>query len=185
MPKEIPELPENDLVFALPERGRRRKDRPNVVVFFTDQQRYDTAGVHGNPLGLTPNFDRVAREGTLIEHSFTVQPVCGPSRACMQTGRYATQTGCFRNGVPLGEARTLARDFGGAGYHTGYIGKWHLADREPVRFSERGGYGSWLASNKLEFTSDAYHAVVLMRRASPSSSPATASTPSPTRPSVL
>ena len=119
---EIPELPENDLVFALPERGRRRKDKPNVVVFFTDQQRHDTAGVHGNPLGLTPNFDRVAREGTLIEHSFTVQPVCGPSRACMQTGRYATQTGCFRNGVPLGEARTLARDFGGAGYHTGYIG---------------------------------------------------------------
>lgn len=39
-------------------------DRPNVIVFFTDQQRWDTAGVHGNPAGLTPNFDRMAVEGT-------------------------------------------------------------------------------------------------------------------------
>jgi arylsulfatase A-like enzyme len=37
--------------------------KPNVIVFFTDQQRWDTTGVHGNPLGLTPNFDRVAGEG--------------------------------------------------------------------------------------------------------------------------
>jgi hypothetical protein len=36
-------------------------DRPNVVVFFADQQRWDTTGVHGNPLDLTPNFDRMAR----------------------------------------------------------------------------------------------------------------------------
>jgi len=34
--------------------------KPNIIVFFTDQQRWDTTGVHGNPLGLTPNFDRVA-----------------------------------------------------------------------------------------------------------------------------
>lgn len=39
-------------------------DRPNVIVFFTDRQRWDTAGVHGNPAGLTPNFDRMAVEGT-------------------------------------------------------------------------------------------------------------------------
>ena len=36
--------------------------QPNVIVFFTDQQRWDTTGVHGNPLGLTPNFDRMARQ---------------------------------------------------------------------------------------------------------------------------
>ena len=38
-------------------------DRPNVVVFFTDQQRWDTSGLHGNPMGLTPNFDAMARRG--------------------------------------------------------------------------------------------------------------------------
>jgi arylsulfatase A-like enzyme len=132
-----------------------------VIVFFTDQQRWDTTGVHGNPLELTPNFDRMARSGTHLYNSFTCQPVCGPARSCLQTGLYATQTGCFRNGIPLpAEARTLAHYFGEAGYQTGYIGKWHLAGHEPVPKNERGGYNYWLASNLLEFTSDAYDAVM-------------------------
>ena len=38
--------------------------KPNVIVFFTDQQRADTTGAGGNPCGLTPNFDRVAFTGT-------------------------------------------------------------------------------------------------------------------------
>ena len=75
--------------------------KPNVIVFFTDQQRWDTTGVHGNPLGLTPNFDRMARSGTDVHYTFTAQPVCAPSRACLQTGLYATNTGVFRNGIVL------------------------------------------------------------------------------------
>jgi len=54
--------------------------KPNVIVFFTDQQRWDSTGLHGNPLDLTPNLDRVAREGTHVAYSFTNQPVCGPAR---------------------------------------------------------------------------------------------------------
>lgn len=135
--------------------------RPNVLVFFTDQQRWDTTGVHGNPLGLTPNFDRMARAGTDVHYSFTCQPVCGPARSCLQTGRYATATGCWRNGIPLppGE-RTLAHHFNEAGYDTAYIGKWHLADGDPVPQDQRGGYQTWLAANTLEFTSDAYQTTV-------------------------
>ena len=135
--------------------------RPNVIVFFTDQQRWDTAGVHGNPLGLTPNFDRMAVSGTHLYHTFTCQPVCGPARSVMQTGLYPTTTGCYRNSIPLPEnSRTLAHYFKEAGYATGYIGKWHLADENPVPEQKRGGYEFWLASNALEFTSDAYDAVV-------------------------
>lgn len=134
---------------------------PNVIVFFTDQQRWDTTGVHGCPLDLTPNFDRMARGGTHIAHSFTCQPVCGPARSCLQTGLYATTTGCFRNGIPLPpQARTLAHHFRDAGYATGYIGKWHLAGTNPVPEEERGGYDYWLAANALEMVSDAYDAVV-------------------------
>ena len=139
----------------------KRADRPNVIVFFTDQQRWDTAGVHGNPLELMPNFDRMAQRGTHVYHSFTCQPVCGPARSCLQTGLYATTSGCFRNGIPLpATAKTLAHYFREAGYETGYIGKWHLADEEPVPASKRGGYQYWLASNALEFTSDSYRTVV-------------------------
>ncbi len=133
--------------------------QPNIIVFFTDQQRWDTTGLHGNPLDLTPNFDRLARAGTDVHTSITCQPVCGPARACLQTGRYATETGCFRNGIALpGESRTLAHYFSEAGYDTAYIGKWHLADgaHGPVSPEQRGGYDYWLAANLLEFTSDAY-----------------------------
>ena len=141
--------------------ARRRTDHPNVIVFFTDQQRWDTTGVHGNPLDLTPNFDRMAQAGTHLYSAFTPQPVCGPARSCMQTGMYATTTGCFRNGIPLSdEHTTLAHVFREAGYATGYIGKWHLADEEPVPQPKRRGYEHWLAANLLEFTSDAYDAVL-------------------------
>ena len=136
---------------------RLRSDRPNVVVVFTDQQRWDSVGLHGNPLDLTPNLDRMARRGTHVPNAFTAQPVCAPTRACLQTGLYPTTSGIYRNHLRL-SARipTLAHHFGGAGYQTGYIGKWHLTDRDPVPLEERGGYQSWLAANVLEFCSDAY-----------------------------
>ena len=137
---------------------------PNVVVFFTDQQRWDTTGLHGNPMDLTPNLDRLGRAHTHLAHTFTCQPVCGPVRSCLQTGLYATATGCFTNGIPLPEdSRTLAHYFAQAGYQTGYIGKWHLYGRDvmgPVPAAHRAGYQYWLASNVLEFTSQAYHTVL-------------------------
>ncbi|HTL28343.1 MAG TPA: sulfatase-like hydrolase/transferase, partial [Tepidisphaeraceae bacterium] len=136
-------------------------DRPNVIVFFTDQQRWDTTGVHGNPLDLTPNFDRMARAGTGVHYSFTCQPVCGPARMCLQTGMYQNRTGGYRNNIPLPpNVKTLAHHFKNGGYRTGYIGKWHLATQEPVPPDARGGYDDWLASNILEFTSDAYRCEV-------------------------
>jgi arylsulfatase A-like enzyme len=129
--------------------------RPNVIVVFTDQQRWDTVGP------FTPNLDRMARHGTQATVALTPQPVCAPARAALQTGRYPTTTGVYRNARVLPpEERTLAHHFGAAGYATGYIGKWHLAGSEPVREEERGGYRSWLAANALEHTSDAYRTIV-------------------------
>jgi arylsulfatase A-like enzyme len=144
--------------------SKRRQDKPNVVVFFTDQQRWDAAGVHGNPLDLMPNFDRMATQGTHLYHTYTCQPVCGPARASLQTGLYATNTGCFRNGIPIDpDAQTLGHLFRDHGYDTGYIGKWHLGERDsrgPVDPKYRDGYDYWLASNVLEFTSDEYNTVM-------------------------
>lgn len=144
--------------------------KPNVVVFFTDQQRWDTLGVQGNPMGLTPNLDRFSARNTLYENAFTCQPVCGPARSCIQTGKYATQTGVYKNGLALkSDENTLATVFGNADYKTGYIGKWHLAgvelghldwQQEPVPPDRRGGYQFWLGADATEFISDAYNAVL-------------------------
>jgi len=138
-----------------------RTDKPNVIVFFTDQQRWDSSGLHGNPLDLMPNFDRMARAGTHCANAFTCQPVCGPARAVLQTGLHATATGAWRNGIPLRpDQKTLAHHFNAAGYDTGYIGKWHLASENAVRKEERGGYEYWLAANVLEFCSQEYNCVM-------------------------
>ena len=138
-----------------------RENHPNVIVFLTDQQRHDSTGIHGNPLELTPNFDRMARDGTHVAKSFVAQPLCGPSRSILQTGMYATKSGCFRNGIPLPQnAKTLAHYFKDAGYATGYIGKWHLASKDPTPKAEQGGYDYWLAANTLEFSSHPYDTVV-------------------------
>ena len=54
--------------------------KPNILFVFSDQQRWDTMGCYGQKLSVTPNLDRLAREGTLFENTFTCQPVCGPAR---------------------------------------------------------------------------------------------------------
>jgi len=140
--------------------------QPNILFFFTDQQRWDTCGCYRQPLEVTPNLDRMAAEGVRFDLAFTCQPVCGPARSCLQTGKYATETGCFRNSIalPLDE-RTIAHDLSAAGYEVGYLGKWHLAStgeahnyrERAVPPERRGGYQDfWLASDVLEFTSHGY-----------------------------
>ena len=95
----------------------------NIIFYFSDQQRYDTVNEE-----LTPNLMQLAREGVTFHNNITCQSVCGPARACLQTGRYATQLGCNFNGIPLpSDSKTLAQYFNNAGYQTAYIGKWHLA----------------------------------------------------------
>ena len=91
--------------------------KPNIVVYLSDQQRWDTLGCYGQALPVTPHLDALAREGTRFENAFTCQPVCGPARACLQSGMYATQTGCYRNDIELPlDIRPLASWFAEAGY---------------------------------------------------------------------
>ena len=147
----------------------------NIIFYFTDQQRWDTCGCFGQPLDITPNLDALARDGVKFDNAFSPQPVCGPCRALFQTGKYPTETGCFRNNIMLpAGVKTLGQYIEEAGYETAYIGKWHLASdgelEKPPAIDHtvtaiprelRGGYtGFWRAADVLEFTSHGYDGFV-------------------------
>ena len=147
----------------------------NIIFYFTDQQRWDTCGCFGQPLDITPNLDQLAREGVKFDNAFSPQPVCGPCRALFQTGKWPTETGCFRNNIMLpANVKTLGSYIEEAGYETAYIGKWHLASdgelEKPPTIDHtvtaiprelRGGYtGFWRAADVLEFTSHGYDGFV-------------------------
>ena len=119
----------------------------NIIFYFTDQQRWDTCGCYGQPLDITPNLDALAAEGVKFENAFSPQPVCGPCRALFQTGKYPTETGCFRNNIMLPKGiKTLGEYMEqDAGYETAYIGKWHLASDGELEqhdiVAEAAGFG--------------------------------------------
>ncbi len=141
--------------------------RPNIILIISDQFRWDCLGANGrNPVGITPNLDAMAREGTNFANAITTQPVCTPSRACLFTGQYATRIGVWKNGIPLPtDAVTIAKVLRGAGYTANYVGKWHLAPEDhnnpatlgPVPLPYRGGFDDfWEGCNVLELTSHPY-----------------------------
>lgn len=102
--------------------------RPNLLFVFSDQQSFDMLGCNGNPDILTPNTDRFAAEGVRFTHCFSNAPVCTPYRGMLMSGKHPLHNGAFENDFPL--CPQAGPHFGsilqGAGYRTGYVGKWHL-----------------------------------------------------------
>jgi len=147
------------------------KRKPNIVIYHSDQFRWDFVGANGaNSSTRTPNLDALAAAGTNFNHAVTNQPVCAPSRSVLLTGRYATETGVWRNGLALSqELPTIATELRNAGYTANYIGKWHLAagseaqggGRGPVKAEHRGGFlDLWEGSNALEFSTHPYEGTI-------------------------
>ncbi|NOY81574.1 MAG: sulfatase-like hydrolase/transferase [Kiritimatiellaeota bacterium] len=107
--------------------------RPNILLITTDQQRWDTLGCYGNPHVRTPHLDALAARGARFETAIVQNPVCIPSRACLQTGRYTHQHGVEymesviddTPGLPPDELTVMER-LQHAGYRTAAFGKIHM-----------------------------------------------------------
>jgi choline-sulfatase len=66
--------------------GQDLKKRPNLILFMPDEIRADSLACYGNPVTRTPNFDRLAKEGTRFANCHVQFPVCGASRCSLLTG---------------------------------------------------------------------------------------------------
>ena len=92
-----------------------------------DQLRFDYLSCAGHPTLDTPNFDRIANLGVRFTNAYVQSPICGASRMCYYTGRYASSHGAQWNGFPLrvGEM-TLGDHLRDAGMNCWLIGKTHM-----------------------------------------------------------
>ena len=114
-------------------------DRPNILWYCSDQQRFDTIGALGNGHINTPRLDAFAGEGVAFTHAYCQSPICTPSRASFLTGAYPSAVGVNGNGnefFPRGqESRLLPHRLAESGYDCGLVGKLHLAS--PALGTER------------------------------------------------
>jgi arylsulfatase A-like enzyme len=147
-----------------------KKPQPNVIFIIADDLGYTDIGVYGSSFYETPKIDQLAKNATRFTNGYANCPVCSPSRASFQTGKYPVNTGVTdwikgrkvqigatandRWVVPDTEydmklsETTIAEALKEKGYATAFLGKWHLGETEEF-YPENQGYdfniGGWSA----------------------------------------
>jgi arylsulfatase A-like enzyme len=136
--------------------------RPNILILYTDQQRWDALGANGNTNIKTPNLDRLANEGVNFDRYFVQNPVCMPSRVSFLTSQYCSQSGIYQNGVRVpDETPTLATYLSSYGYTCANIGKLHFlphANRDHSDPHPAYGFHHLAISDEPGCYEDAYRA---------------------------
>ena len=112
------------------------KERPNIILIITDQQRYDTISALGFDHCITPNLDKLVADGTTFEQCHVTAASCAPARASLFTGYYPHSTGILKNADDW--TRSWVEVLANGGYHCTNIGKMHTWPfTTPCGFNER------------------------------------------------
>ena len=124
--------------------------RPNIIFILSDDLSWGDLGCYGQKQILTPNIDRLAREGMRFTNAYAGNSVCAPSRSCLMQGLHsghARVRGNSYNGYREGLAKddvTVAEVLQRAGYRTGLFGKWGLGlSGQPEAVPNKQGYDSF------------------------------------------
>ena len=127
-----------------PEEGAQAQ-RPNFIFILTDDQRFDSVGCTGNRVVQTPNLDRLAKDGVRFPNHFVTTAICSVSRASIFTGQYQRRHGVGDFVTPLTPeqwSQTYPALLRGAGYRTGFIGKFGVGDGRYIA-AKRNDFDFW------------------------------------------
>ena len=111
--------------------------KPNILFIMSDDHATNAISAYGSRLANiapTPNIDRLASEGVLMDNVFCTNSICTPSRAVIVTGQYSHYNGVKTLDDDFDKEReNIAKILQKSGYQTALIGKWHL-HAEPTGF---------------------------------------------------
>lgn len=153
---------------AEPNQKRDPFTKPNIVFILSDDMGWSHPGFNGGDPRLTPNLDRLVKDGLLLKQ-FYVQSVCSPTRTAFMTGRYPFRTWMDWRSEDFGKSefldrlgltlpktadgvdtrrihgldpkeRTLATALREAGYYTAISGKWHLGEWQKEHLPLQRGF---------------------------------------------
>jgi len=120
--------------------------KPNVIIILTDDMGFSDLNCYGGEFVATPNIERIAKAGMMLNQYYSAAPICSPSRVGLLTGmhparwnfstflaekehnRKAEQADFLNPSAP-----SIARIFKDAGYVTGHFGKWHMGGGRDVK----------------------------------------------------
>lgn len=130
-------------------------EKPNVVIFLTDDQGWGDLGCYGHPRIQSPHLDQFASQGLRLTQCYSACSVCSPSRSAILTGRTPYRNGVWR-WIPAGSQYhlraseiTIAELLKARGYDTCHVGKWHLNGKfnSPDQPQPNDhGYDHWMAT---------------------------------------
>ncbi len=126
-----------------------------MLIVYADDLHHAHFGFAGDPIIQTPNIDALANQGVVFENAFANSAICQTSRGNFLTGQYAARTGIYHgrfNGFSNENVnRIFPTHLNEAGYHTGYVGKWHMGNIPDGTFDDDrhfSGQGSYWSNNR-------------------------------------